>query len=70
MPIGVPELIIIAVIVALIFGVGKLGDIGKSLGRGIREFRQEVTPGTTPPANGSVNKVELIEESEQQNRVQ
>lgn len=40
--VGPLELGIIALIVVLIFGVGKLGDIGGALGRGIREFRQEV----------------------------
>ena len=37
---GPMELIIILVIVILIFGVGKLPEIGGALGKGIREFRQ------------------------------
>jgi sec-independent protein translocase protein TatA len=37
---GVPELIIIAVIVLLLFGPGKAADLGGSLGKGIREFRK------------------------------
>ena len=37
---GVPELLIILVIIILIFGVGKLPQIGKALGQGIREFRE------------------------------
>jgi sec-independent protein translocase protein TatA len=36
---GVPELLIILVILVLMFGVGKLPEIGKALGQGIREFR-------------------------------
>ena len=36
---GVPELIIILVIVLILFGAGKLADIGGALGKGIREFR-------------------------------
>lgn len=39
---GAPELIIILVIVVVIFGVGRLPDIGGALGRGIREFRSQV----------------------------
>jgi len=37
---GVPELLIIVVIIILVFGVGKLPQIGKALGQGIREFRE------------------------------
>ena len=38
--IGVPELIIILVIVMIIFGVGRLTEIGGALGKSIREFRK------------------------------
>ncbi len=37
---GLPELIIVMVIVLLIFGAGRLGEIGGALGKGIREFRK------------------------------
>lgn len=40
--IGVPELLIILVIIIVIFGVGRLPEIGGALGKGIREFRQSV----------------------------
>jgi sec-independent protein translocase protein TatA len=40
--IGVPELLIVLVIVVLIFGVGRLGKLGKDLGEGIREFRKGI----------------------------
>jgi sec-independent protein translocase protein TatA len=36
---GTPELIIILVIVIVIFGAGKLPEIGGALGKGIKEFR-------------------------------
>ena len=39
MKIGMPELIIILVIVLLIFGAGKLPEIGGAMGKAIREFR-------------------------------
>ena len=51
--IGVPELIIILVIVIVIFGAGRLGEIGGALGKGIREFRsatQDSAPPAGPPA--------------------
>ncbi|MBO8128007.1 MAG: twin-arginine translocase TatA/TatE family subunit [Peptococcaceae bacterium] len=38
--IGVPELILILVVALIIFGPGKLPDVGKSLGKTIREFRK------------------------------
>jgi sec-independent protein translocase protein TatA len=37
---GVRELLIILVIIILVFGVGRLPQIGKALGQGIREFRE------------------------------
>ena len=39
---GAPELLIILAIVVVLFGATRLTDIGKNLGRGIREFRQEL----------------------------
>lgn len=41
--IGLPELILILVIALIIFGPRKLPEIGKSIGRGLREFRQATT---------------------------
>lgn len=37
---GPAELILVLVIVLILFGPGKLPDIGNALGRGIREFRK------------------------------
>jgi sec-independent protein translocase protein TatA len=39
---GAPELIIILVIVLLVFGVGRISQVGKELGSGIREFRKGI----------------------------
>ena len=41
--IGPMELIIILFIVLIIFGVGRLTDIGGALGRSIKEFRKATT---------------------------
>ena len=38
--IGVPELLLILVIALVIFGPAKLPEIGKSLGKSIREFKK------------------------------
>ncbi len=39
---GVPELVIIFLIVILLFGASRLPQIGKGLGEGIRNFRKGV----------------------------
>jgi sec-independent protein translocase protein TatA len=39
---GIAELIIILVIVVVIFGAGRLPELGEGLGRGIRNFRKQV----------------------------
>lgn len=36
---GLPEILVIAAIALLIFGPGKLADLGKGLGEGIRNFK-------------------------------
>ncbi len=44
--IGMPELVIILVIILVIFGAGKLPEIGSGLGKAIKGFK------------GSVNEIE------------
>jgi sec-independent protein translocase protein TatA len=39
---GIGELLIILVIVLIIFGAGRLPEIGEGLGRGVRSFRKAV----------------------------
>ncbi|HEY5904158.1 MAG TPA: twin-arginine translocase TatA/TatE family subunit [Anaerolineales bacterium] len=39
---GLPELLIILVIVVLLFGPGRLGKIAGELGKGIRSFREGI----------------------------
>ena len=41
--IGVPELLILLLVVLLVFGPKKLPEMGRSLGRGMREFKSSVT---------------------------
>ncbi len=42
-PIGIPELIIVLVILLVIFGPKRLPGLGRSLGSGMREFKESVT---------------------------
>jgi len=41
MDIGTPEIVLIVLAVILVFGVGKLGNVGGALGKSVREFRKE-----------------------------
>lgn len=39
MNIGMPELVIILIVVILLFGVGRIGKVAGELGSGVRSFR-------------------------------
>jgi sec-independent protein translocase protein TatA len=41
--IGFPEILILLAIVALVFGVRRLPEIGAGLGKGIREFKKSLS---------------------------
>jgi sec-independent protein translocase protein TatA len=54
---GMPELVVILFIILLVFGAGRLTEVGTSLGKGIREFRNATadpspapSPAPDPPA--------------------
>jgi len=53
---GMGELLVILVIVLLIFGAGKLPQIGDSLGRAIKNFRSSATTNN--------NQIEVSKQSE------
>lgn len=62
---GMPELLIILVIVLVIFGAGKLPQIGKGLGQGIKNFKQATSgkPDEIPPeSEEEKKKIEKPEE--------
>ena len=41
--IGFPELLILLVVVLLVFGPKRLPEMGRSLGKGMREFKDSIT---------------------------
>ncbi len=47
---GLPELLVIMAIALLIFGPGKLADLGKGLGEGIKGFKSAIKEGDEKPA--------------------
>lgn len=47
--IGLPEILIVLAIALLIFGPGRLADLGKGLGEGIRNFKSAVKNGEKEP---------------------
>jgi sec-independent protein translocase protein TatA len=59
--IGWVELTLILVIVAMLFGVGKLPDVFGAVGKGIKEFRKEA--GTEGKSTANVNPDQTVEPS-------
>jgi sec-independent protein translocase protein TatA len=57
---GLPELLIILVIVVLLFGAGRLPQIGSGIGEGIRNFRKSMKDknevDVTPPKGDGEKK--------------
>jgi len=61
MDIGVPELLIILAIVIVLFGPSRLSGLGRSLGQGIREFRQSVRGQERPAGEPAPSPEEALE---------
>jgi len=45
MRLGIPEMLVILAIVVLIFGASRLPELGKGLGRGIKNFKDATKDG-------------------------
>ena len=54
--IGFPELIVLGLVLLLIFGPKRLPEMGRSLGKGMREFKDSVT------TNDSADRLAIPEE--------
>ncbi len=52
---GMPELIILLVVIILVFGAGRISEIGGAVGKGIRNFKKSINGldeiDTIPPKN-------------------
>jgi sec-independent protein translocase protein TatA len=47
-PIGIPELLVIALLAMLLFGAGRIADIGKGIGQGIKHFKNGLREDAEP----------------------
>lgn len=50
-PLGLPELLIILFIVILVFGASRLPELGKGIGKGIRNFKDANKSDQNDPKN-------------------
>jgi len=53
---GLPELLVILVIVILVFGAGKIPQLGKGLGEGIKNFKDAMRHGESGDKKDDENK--------------
>jgi len=59
---GMPEIILILVITFVIFGAGKLPELGQGLGKAIKNFKIAVAEGDKPKENKEKEKDLKIED--------
>ena len=52
MGIGIPELLIILAIIIVIFGASRLPEIGRGIGKGIKNFREATKEGADKSTEG------------------
>ena len=60
---SMPELVLILVIALIVFGPGKLPEVGKALGRGLQEFRRATS-------GESAKQVTVQSETPNENKVE
>jgi sec-independent protein translocase protein TatA len=58
---GWQELVIVLVIIMIIFGAGKLPEIAKSLGQGVKEFREEAQAPVVPAKTADTSTATVTE---------
>ena len=58
---GWQELVIVLVIIMIIFGAGKLPEIAKSLGQGVKEFREEASAPVAPVKTTTTEPAATVE---------
>ena len=61
---GTQELLIILVLVMIIFGAGKLPQVGGALGKGLRNFKKGVNEADDDTEEGQVEEISKKEEND------
>jgi sec-independent protein translocase protein TatA len=61
--VGISGLIVILVVALLVFGPKRLPEIGRSLGKGMREFKDSIAGSETPDSSPEMISVEPGEEA-------
>jgi len=63
---GFPELLIILVIILVIFGAGKLPQVGEALGKGLNKFRTAMDdkPGKNEAIDSTISNSPAAQEDE------
>ena len=61
--IGIPELVLILIIGLVVFGPGKLPEIGKAVGKSLNEFKKatsNITAEDKPEAKAEIREAEVL----------
>ena len=61
---GIPELLIVLLIVLVFFGAGKLPEIGSALGKGIKGFKKSMEDGNPEESSQDQDKTESLEHNQ------
>src|SRR5512143_2966230 len=62
--VGIPELVLILVVALVVFGPGKLPEVGASIGKAMREFRK-ATQSVTDEIESVTNSVTKLESEDE-----
>lgn len=65
MSVGPWQIVIVALVILLLFGASRLGDIGKGLGEGIKNFKKGITDEDKPPKQVSSKPEEESSDDDQ-----
>lgn len=64
---GMPEIILVLVIALVVFGPGKLPEVGKALGRSLQEFKNATGDGANKIASA---KIEITEDKKEDKKAE